>query len=134
MGVSRLTKKQKEFLKILETTYGNTAAAIKKTGYSRFYYEKWKAESQAFRIALYNIQENKKDFYEAQANMHIANGDTGVLKLALTSQCKDRGWGESSSIEISKKPTDLTQLSDEELIKLRQKLSKQNKEDTNENY
>lgn len=87
----RLTKKQKQFLKVFAENVGNVSAACKKMGISRRTYYYW-IENPKFLEEIDFIEEESIDFAESQLKMNIADRKEASIFFYLKTKGKKRGY------------------------------------------
>lgn len=99
--MARLTKKQKDFLILLEKSASNVSAACKKMGISRQTHYEWLDKSDTYKKEVENLQDSLIDFAETKLMEKIKEGDTTANIFFLKTKAKHRGYSERTEIEHS---------------------------------
>lgn len=89
----RLTRKQKQFLKVYDEKAGNVSAACKSMNIARRTFYNWK-ENETFREELEFVDEESIDFAESKLKMNIAEGKEASIFFYLKTKGKHRGYVE----------------------------------------
>lgn len=101
MNNIRLTKKQKQFLELLEKNAGNISKTCKAVNIGRTIFYKWCKQSEHFKKEYENVMENLIDEVESSLMTNIKSGDTIATIFFLKTRGKHRGYIEKQEIEHS---------------------------------
>ncbi len=97
---NRLSRKQKLFLTAARANRGNVTECCKAAKLPRSTFYKWKNESDKFREALEEIEEEKLDLSESKLIENIEAGDQKAIQYHLDSKGQGRGYGRPKTLEI----------------------------------
>lgn len=95
----RLTKKQKQFLELLENNAGNISKTCKASNIGRTTFYDWSKQSEHFKKEYENVMENLIDEVESSLMTNIKKGDTIATIFFLKTRGKSRGYIERQEIE-----------------------------------
>ena len=87
-------------LKQLVLNLGNVTNSCKNIGIDRTTYYLWLDKDKAFKRAVEDIPDIRLDYYEAQLDKLIKDGNVAANIFALKAQGKKRGWIEKQEHEI----------------------------------
>lgn len=112
----KLTKKQKEFLRVLHSVALNLTETCKRLGISRAVHDTWMRSNDDYRLCVSHIEEAQVDFAQTALIKRIAEGSDTLIWNFLKTKGRHRGYGESQTVNLNmNKPESLSHLSDEEL-------------------
>jgi hypothetical protein len=115
----KLTKKQKEFLRVLHAVALNVAETCKRLGISRAVHDMWLRSNDDYRMCVSHIEEAQVDFAQTMLIKRMSEGSDTLIWKFLKTKGSHRGYGENQSINLTmNKPETLSHLSDDELEKL----------------
>ncbi len=114
-----LTKKMKDFLKILEKNRALITKSCGKANIARSTYYKWLNENPKFAEELESAKEKVKDFGEDALYELIKEKNPAAVIFYNKCINRDRGYNEKQEIELS---GSITKKDDPETIKLIHKL------------
>lgn len=96
---SSLTKKQKQFLKALDSVAGNVTAACKSVNVSRQTYYNWLKEDD-FATAVDEVNEANLDYAESKLHALIRQENPTAIIFYLKTKGKKRGYVERVENEV----------------------------------
>lgn len=97
----RMTKKQKDYLKILKGTAGLVSPAADKFGINRSTHYLWIRKYEGFKEAVDDISDSMIDFTEGQLFNLIKEGEPSAVYFFLKCKAKNRGYVEKQQVEHS---------------------------------
>ena len=89
--MSKLTKKQQEFIRVYRAALGILSLALQESNTSREDYEEWLDDAH-FEEEVKKIGEVSLDFVENQLIKEIKNGNLSAITYYLKTKGKDRGY------------------------------------------
>ncbi|MEI6221188.1 MAG: hypothetical protein WCP97_00590 [bacterium] len=96
----RKKKAKQEMLQALEKTLGVATSAAQKAGIIPNTHYRWMNEDEEYKAGVAKIQDIAKDFVESQLFRGIQEGNPSLIIFYLKTKCKDRGYIESSNINL----------------------------------
>lgn len=114
-AVARTNQKeenQRAFLRVLPLCRWNITEALRQIGMERSIYQVW-VKDPAFAAKIEVVKEEHLDWLEERLHQRIEDGSDMLLKFALESKGKSRGYGkETTAIEANVKPDGMQLLID----------------------
>lgn len=86
-----LTKRQVEFLDILEKTFGNITTTLENTKTERYEFDQW-MEEFIFMSRYEQVQEKTIDYVENKLLQQINEGNLTAITFFLKTKGKNRGY------------------------------------------
>lgn len=116
---------KRKFLTALEQSFGIVTTASKLTGISRKTHYQWLQTDASYAEEANDIGEVALDFAESQLHKQIKDGEVSSTIFYLKTKGKKRGYNERHEFaNVSNQSIDYSQLSDEELIIMRNLVTK----------
>lgn len=102
--MKRNTKQaKKEFIEIYKAKLCNIALSCRSLGIERKTFYRWYESDEAFKQAVEDAQEERKDFFENALILRCQAGDTAAIIFANKTQCRDRGYVEKIEKDVTVK-------------------------------
>jgi hypothetical protein len=100
---SRLSVKQKRFLKAFESALGNVSKAADEIKINRGTYYLWMNTNELFKQKVEEIENKNIDFAETMLLKNIRDGKESSIFFYLKCKGKDRGYIEKQEIGVTNK-------------------------------
>lgn len=97
----QMTRKQKDYLKVLKATAGLVSPATEKFGIDRSTHYLWMKKFEGFKEAVEDISASMVDFTEGQLFNLIKQGEPSAVYFFLKCKAKSRGYVEKQQVEHS---------------------------------
>ena len=128
-----VAERKRVFLEIFKNNMCIVASSCLKAGMHRSTYYQWRKEDAEFAAACDDIEELQKDMAEASILKQIKEGNTTMTIFYAKTKMRDRGYGEKQDVNLhTGEELDFSKLSDEELLKYNELLSKMHKSEPTE--